>query len=378
MAAHSRIGASSASRWMACPGSVALSAAIESKSSSYADEGTRAHELAEKCLRAGRRADSRDFDKNVSREMVDAVNVYIDDVLGNVDYASVWFEYKFHLKEVDEDCFGTADCVSYDESTRTLHVRDLKYGKGVIVDPVENPQGLYYALGAYLSLGKPISRVIISIIQPRGEHPDGPIRRWETDAWRLIEFAAELKASIARVRAADAPLVAGKQCRFCPVAATCPELYRQAQLTASHEFEVIDLTQPLPDPAGMDSAELGRRLKQLAHLRVYGKAIEAFAYAEAGHNRIPNDFKLVDKRPVRKWVDPDTAKAQLRQWFTEDFDKLLTEPELKTPAQVEKVLGKRHKDDIAELIEKKSSGTKLVPLSEGGDAVDVDEFEVVE
>ena len=41
------------SRWKKCPGSVRLSAGIESKSSSYAEEGSAAHALAELCLVRG-------------------------------------------------------------------------------------------------------------------------------------------------------------------------------------------------------------------------------------------------------------------------------------------------------------------------------------
>ena len=54
--AHASLGASSASRWMACPGSVRLSEGMPNISSDYAREGTAAHELAEMCLRQGKPA----------------------------------------------------------------------------------------------------------------------------------------------------------------------------------------------------------------------------------------------------------------------------------------------------------------------------------
>lgn len=49
--AHARLSPSSAERWMTCPGSVKLAEGIEDKGSSYAAEGTAAHELAEHILR---------------------------------------------------------------------------------------------------------------------------------------------------------------------------------------------------------------------------------------------------------------------------------------------------------------------------------------
>jgi len=52
---HAILGASSASRWIGCPGSVNAIAALPKReverTSLYADEGTAAHNLAERCLR---------------------------------------------------------------------------------------------------------------------------------------------------------------------------------------------------------------------------------------------------------------------------------------------------------------------------------------
>lgn len=57
--AHAQLSPSSAERWMTCPGSVALSKGAPDDSSSFADEGTDAHELAAKCLESGK--DAADF-----------------------------------------------------------------------------------------------------------------------------------------------------------------------------------------------------------------------------------------------------------------------------------------------------------------------------
>ena len=50
---HAILGASSSHRWLACPGSIRLSAGMPNTGSVYAEEGTAAHELAEKCLNLG-------------------------------------------------------------------------------------------------------------------------------------------------------------------------------------------------------------------------------------------------------------------------------------------------------------------------------------
>lgn len=86
---HSALGASSAHRWMACPGSVRLSTeagASASRSGRAAAEGTVAHEIAAECLLLGREAweyigetrshDGWDF--VVDREMAEGVQLYVN------------------------------------------------------------------------------------------------------------------------------------------------------------------------------------------------------------------------------------------------------------------------------------------------------------
>ena len=57
--AHSRLGASKAARWMACPGSVAACEGLPDSSSAYADEGTAAHQHVEDALAVVRVAQQR-------------------------------------------------------------------------------------------------------------------------------------------------------------------------------------------------------------------------------------------------------------------------------------------------------------------------------
>ena len=49
---HAKLAPSASSRWMNCPASIALEAKYpELPESEYAEEGTAAHSLAERCLR---------------------------------------------------------------------------------------------------------------------------------------------------------------------------------------------------------------------------------------------------------------------------------------------------------------------------------------
>lgn len=88
---HSYFGASSSERWITCPGSVTLCAKAPKTggSSSFANEGTAAHELAEKSL-LSRRMPINFYGETilvegtafvVDNEMVEAVTMYVNEVL---------------------------------------------------------------------------------------------------------------------------------------------------------------------------------------------------------------------------------------------------------------------------------------------------------
>ena len=48
---HAKLSASAAARWLACPPSVVLTQGMKEEPSPYAEEGSKAHDIAEKKLR---------------------------------------------------------------------------------------------------------------------------------------------------------------------------------------------------------------------------------------------------------------------------------------------------------------------------------------
>lgn len=224
--AHSKLGASSMYRWAACPGSVRLSQGVENKSSSYADDGTNAHALAAHCLLKGfdpveflngnpHTIDGRTF--TVTKSMADAVQFYVDHIRDTREEGDVdMIEVRFDLSAVYPGCFGTADHVRWRARTRTLYVKDYKHGEGLAVEVKGNPQPPYYGLGALINGKYPAEKVVLQIIQPRCDHPDGPIREEEIDAIELLDFRTDLRDYAAATERDDAPLATGSHCRFCP------------------------------------------------------------------------------------------------------------------------------------------------------------------
>jgi hypothetical protein len=246
---HASLGASSAARWIACPGSARLSAGIPSRSGHAARRGTAAHELAEHCLEDNIPArDKLDRVVNIEGEpirltldLIEAVQVYLDTLRADHqdgDYFRV--EQKFALTAIHPQAFGTADAVRYRRSTGHLTVYDFKAGAAHAVEVGGNPQLLYYALGAALTdIHRPLDRVTLRIIQPLARHPSGPVRSHDLTGQELMRFGFRLRRAAALTDRDDAPLVTGEHCRWCPAAPTCPAKKSAATQEAVDLFDAV-------------------------------------------------------------------------------------------------------------------------------------------
>lgn len=404
--AHARLAPSAAHRWMECPGSVRMEADLPEQSSVYAAEGTAAHELCAHCL-------SNDIDaaaflgsvidieganpgemfgnKNpdgvtrfeVTDEMVDAVQTYLDAVRSLFGKAKdrknpdiiVDVEQRLDMTHLHPEIFGTGDAVVYQKNTAWLHVLDFKYGKGVAVDPTENPQLMLYGAGAaqrYNNL--PIKGITLHIVQPRT--PGDPVRSWPTDLLTLMEFEQEIAtaAGFCDVAAGDDNmdadtwakmyLSAGEHCRFCKAAPTCPAYRQRATAIAVAEF-ADDGTIVLPEPSTLAPEQMADVLRDADLIGNWVKAVQEYAHKEAVAGRMPPGFKLVAKRANRRWKDDDEAKSALEMLGVDPF----ADPKLKSPAQVEKAVGKKQFGLFTEMVTQVSSGTNLVPVSDARPAV---------
>ncbi len=354
-------------RWAACPGSVRLSAGIESKSSVYAEEGSDAHALGALCLRErsapgfyiGEEIDEDGRKFTVTEEMAEAVQVYVQHVENLTAKGEQYLvEHKFDLSSVHPGCFGTADCVVWDEKNKLLHVVDYKHGAGVPVNVVDNPQLQYYGLGALVTAGFHARKLRLTIVQPRCDHPDGPVRSWDIDAIDLLDFRADLIQYAKATEDPNAPTVPGDHCRWCPAAALCPALEKKTQDLAKTEFSAA---------VPYDPAKLKLALDSLPEIEARLKAVREFAYQEAEAGRPVPGYKLVAKRATRKWRDEGEVIDYLQK---EKVAVEVFEPrKMKTPAQMEKVLAK---DVVAQFTIAESSGHTLVPESDKRPAVKLD------
>lgn len=396
MTEHSIIGASSASRWFNCPGSIRLiDQAPPQEPSKYAAEGTAAHTLAETCLNdqnppedyIGEIIDAQGFEFEVDQEMCDAVKVYLDEVNSEMGQWVVLTEIKVDLTRLYPDLFGTADAIKIDFKNRILQIIDYKHGKGVVVEVENNKQEMYYVLGAiewvFKEYGKSyqmddptifgwmswFKEIHMIVVQPRARHIDGPVRRWTIPDGVLDQFEIDLVAAAKATKDKNAPLVAGGHCRFCPAIAICPAQLQLITDTACADFKPIVKKEapvmPVVEKLTMD--QLTGVLMYADQISSWLKSVEAYAYALLSRGESVPGYKLVKKKSNRKWINEEEAISELSLYLMdEDY---LTPQELKSPAQVEKALKKKEKDLIKKYIEQPDTGNTIAEDSDPRDAI---------
>lgn len=384
---HARLSASAAHRWMHCPGSVKLSEGAPDSTSIHAATGTYAHTTAADCIDIdvspakylGRREVVDGHEIECDQEMVDAIQAYLDVIAEDKkkgDFTAAEMPLLGPLSEIDPDLGGTADYVRYRPSTKHLRVIDFKYGSGTYVEADDNTQMKIYALGALLTVNKPAETVEVMIVQPRFEGAK-PVRAYSFKAVELLDFIADIKEAAEKTRLPDPPLAAGDWCKFCKAARTCPELERKQHALLAAEF----------GGALTDYKQLAAALASVPLLKERIKAIEEFAYNEANAGRFGEEhgYKLVEKRPVRKWK----SEADVMEWAQANAVDCYKPRELLSPAQLEKALAetapkgkKKEAGKVLEpFVEKVSSGTVLVPVADDRPAakrVSADDFAVID
>jgi hypothetical protein len=355
---HSPLGASSAERWMRCPGSVALKQALGSGAdieSEYAAEGTLAHALGAHCLNNGLDCwEAMAEFPTVTSEMADAVQSYLDYARDLCSFtAPSLVEHRVANPAFHKDMFGTLDFATLEPSR--VEFVDYKHGVGVAVDVEENVQLRYYAFAlisgetwpADLPRISDMAKIKLTIVQPRGFHPEGPIRSWVVTAGEIRNWAYnELHGAMKR--AGEHTFSLGEHCRFCPAKLVCPAMRHLGADAALAQHEAATL----PD-AGDEW--LGAWYGRLSQLKMFIKAIEGETSKRALAGKTIPGVKLVYGRVDRVWK-PEAPLETV-------FGTAAWEPaKLRSPAQIEALPG--GKDFCAEYAEKPKAGLTVAPESD--------------
>jgi len=314
---HAKLSASSSHRWMACAGSVNAESKLPNTSSRFADEGSCAHEVAEKALNEDAHPSyyiGQQFHNTiVTDEMTDYVQEYIDyiDALRG-SFSTVLVEQRVDFSKWVDEGFGTADAIIINEGH--VHVVDLKYGKGVPVYADNNSQGMLYALGTYnqLSDHHPIKHVTIHIVQPRIPN----FSEWTISVKDLLYWATTTLANSAKLCLdPNAPRIPSeKACQFCRAKGSCGELYQFTNdlITDMFDTENSEMTQDQTSKI-LDNKKL---------IEGFLKAVEARATSELELGNQVKGYKLVAGRSVRKW-DATAEESLIEELGDKAYNKKL-------------------------------------------------------
>ena len=346
MATHAKLSPSSSAQWATCKGSIGLIAANAHRipadnGSAAADEGTLAHSHAAEALVMGFNAD-RIADKIMGVH----VKAYVDYVESHLSgTAELQVEQRVPLWYSPEEG-GTVDAWVLEE--KCLHIFDLKYGAGVMVDAERNTQLAIYAESLVRQIGKVVVismdfDVKLHIFQPRAREGD-TAKVWSLTRRELQDFTDHVEDAARQIHAAATepdfvlPLVPSeKACRWCKAKSICPA--RAEAATADLPIEMIEdifntkfAVDALPDDLLVRIAKValeGNLVGWLADVQEYveGRLRKGELQGQG--------LKLVAANAHRKWADEAAALKLLKQKLkTED---LLTE-KLVSPSAAEKLL----------------------------------------
>jgi alkylated DNA nucleotide flippase Atl1 len=305
---HAILSPSASGRWIQCPASVRMCRDLPTEIESvYAREGTDFHTLCE--IEASRRILGKEPGETEMEFLdwaLETEDEWRDDQLRYVEqWIALLEEYlaeeegaQLYLEVVVQTgipgCWGTGDAIIvYSDRVRVI---DIKYGAGIKVSAIENPQARLYGVGALETLVKDpltIREITNTIWQPRMNNlSEETLTRAELVKWRDDTLlVAELALG------EDAPFGPSESaCRFCPIAGECAPRAR------------FMLAQDFGDPDILDGEEMAEAYSRTSALKKWIADIEDAAlkraYEEAGS--VPG-FKVIRSGGRRQIVSEKRA-----------------------------------------------------------------------
>lgn len=353
---HAVLSASSSHRWLSCTPSARLEESFVDKETEAAKEGTAAHALAEhKLKKALKRRSERplsEYDSNETEEYTDDYVSYVMELLSSVNETCsdpiVLIEQRLDFSRYVPDGFGTGDCVIVADDR--LHIIDLKYGMGVLVDAVDNPQMKLYALGALdlFDALYDIREVSLTIFQPRREN----ISSWTVSVDDLKTWAeTTLREKAGLAYKGEGDYCPGEWCIFCRASPRCRARAEENLKLAEKEFRL---------PPVLSDGEIEEILSLLPGLTRWADEISSYALDEAlNHGKVWKGFKVVEGRSVRRYGDEDVVAEKAKEAGYSDIYRTT----LITLTEMQKLMGKKKFEEVlGSLLVKPTGKPTLVPV----------------
>ena len=409
---HSRLAPSAASRWTVCTASPAYLQAnayrIVERSSRYADEGSRAHEVAEAIMRG------EPIPEGTSEETLRYVTGYVDFCKsltpdGVINPRFVEVEVPLFYKKEDS---GHVDFATMSPERDEVCICDYKHGAGVKVHADYNKQLATYArsfVEEYDLAGwvNDTTKIRISIYQPRcrdllddfddltvepseNEPAKSVASTWVVSWSELLLFTEKeigIPAQLIQDNATHLLKFVSSEstCKWCPASSFCDT--RVAALAVNAPV-IIQMMQPEPmnptPPEEITDDKLAQILRHAPDIKKWLNSCEEYAFNRAvAGNPLPGT-KLITGRGSRKWEDEAAAATLLESANVEPYERKLISPFNAEKLLKEAGFGKSdfHTQALEKITQRVPGGPKLTsiadPRPEWKPAVDaLTEFEIL-
>lgn len=328
---HAILSASGAKRWLTCTPSAVLEAAENKEECSiYAEEGTAAHAFAENELLfyfkkinvdtylLNKQEITNQYKQYVNKEFEEYVMVYVNYVIELFkgyekvnQHPKIFLEVRVNFSNVVPQGFGTSDTLIITDDT--IHIVDLKFGVGVPVSAIDNPQLRLYGFGA-LNMFPNTQWVRMSIVQPRLDNDDTEtLSKRELLKWALDFVTPRAEMAIKGIGKFTPTEDA---CRWCKLKGKCKARADMQLKEAQKEFEILD------EPAeiqNLSAQQISTILTIAPKFIDWFKDVQAYALGQLMEGVEIPGYKLVEGRSTRIITNPDKVKEiLLKVGFTED------------------------------------------------------------
>ncbi|OED35022.1 hypothetical protein AB832_06600 [Flavobacteriaceae bacterium (ex Bugula neritina AB1)] len=339
MIKHSKFSASSSERWLRCTGSIFLiekyKDEIKEKPSIFAEEGTLAHDIADKILRG---VEHQECDETMLNYIMEYVN-YIRRYLNNIEGAIGYSETKLHYDNVVTGGFGTCDYSII--APEEIHVFDLKYGKNLKVEVKNNTQLQLYAIGVMNNISdqerSKIKNIIMHIVQPR----IGNIVSWTITSDQLADFGYyAMTRAIEALEDTPKFTPSNEACLYCPAKPFCK---------ASHNLIKHEILKGFVFDDIVSDSELKVVLDHKNLIKKYLEDVESLVYDRLNAGIKFNGYKLTVGHKTSKWTS-DAERYLLFKLGQDAYQKKLI-----TITEARRIIG----NDVEEFVERIDTSPRL-------------------
>lgn len=367
--AHSSTGPSRAKIWMGCDAFREMSEqAPEQEDTFPAQEGRCGHAAASLALEEQADVSAyihREFEGlEFTADLAWAVEIYVEYVRGRIQAAKLmggtvhfYNEQIIDLSWIHPKFFGTADARIVIVTGDNAETIDMKLGRTLV--EADDPQLDCYALD--LMRQYPQLKIFHNtIVQPRYDHRDGPVRSVTRTLEQMQAFAELARARQTANWTNGQKATAGRHCTWCPAAGRC-------NAHTDYILGMVPIQQLRADL--LTPEQVDNILQHRKQIEVFLKRLSGYGLELAKRGAPLRNVKLVmvkGRNSVEK-VKPEDAQRTIKMLTGKDVDLDVIAP--RSMAAVS-VLREQYGDAIADLFTKQGDEVMtIVPVTERGQAI---------